>query len=106
MPRISRGGKRGRERRREDRAVAANLEEESRRVQQATTFTQQYRSWRRRRILAGALIALGVVVVFTHVVVHLGNVQWLPTQGMQDLLTGYPMGGLLVVLGLVVLGRQ
>jgi hypothetical protein len=31
-------------------------------------------------------------VVFTHVVVNLGNIEWLPTIGMQDLLTGYPMG--------------
>ena len=106
MPKISRGGRRGREARRKDRTVAANIEEESRRAQHALTFTQEYRRWRLRRILGGVLIALGVVVVFTHVFVHLGNIQWLPTQGLQDLLTGYPAGGLLIVLGFVVLGRQ
>ncbi|WP_296369087.1 hypothetical protein [Pseudonocardia sp.] len=67
------------------------------------TFTEQYRRWRRRRIAAFSLIALGSAVVLSHVVVHLGNIQWLP---MQDLLTGYPTGGALVVIGLIVLGTK
>jgi uncharacterized membrane protein (DUF485 family) len=96
----------GRQQRREQRRVADNLHAESVRAQEATTFTDQYRRYRRRRVLAYALIALGGVVAFTHVLVHLGNVQWLATAAMQDLLTGYPMGGLLIVVGLVILGRK
>lgn len=107
MPKISRAGRRGRQGRREFRVIADNLQrEEAHKAERAVSFTEQYRRWQRRRLLAGALIALGVVVAFTHVFVHLGNVQWLPTTGMQDLLTGYPMGGLLIVLGLIALGRQ
>ncbi|MBW0108069.1 hypothetical protein I4I84_04860 [Pseudonocardia sp. KRD-182] len=105
MPKASKNN--GRDQRRQARAVADNLQQqESLQRRQATTFTEQYRQYRRRRFLAVALVALGAVVVLTHVVVHLGNITWLPTTGLQDLATGYPMGGLLIVLGLVVLGRQ
>ena len=86
--------------------MADNLEKAARQPDRSISFTQQYRQWQRRRFLAGALIILGLVVVVTHVFVHLGNVQWLPTTGMQDLLTGYPMGGLLIVLGFMALGRR
>lgn len=67
------------------------------------TFTDQYRRWRMRRFAAFTLIALGSAIVLSHVVVHLGNIEWLP---MQDLLTGYPAGGLLIVIGLIVLGTK
>lgn len=67
------------------------------------TFTDQYRRWRMRRIAAFSLIAVGIGVVLSHVAVHLGNIEWLP---MQDLLTGYPAGGLLIIIGLIVLGTK
>jgi hypothetical protein len=82
------------------------LRHEAAKAERAASFAQQYRHYRLRRFLAFTLVAIGAVVILTHVVVHLGNVTWLPTTGMQDLLTGYPMGGLLIVLGLVLLGRQ
>lgn len=103
---LPKASKNGREQRRQARVAADNLDRESRKERQATTFTEHYRRYRRRRVLAVGLVALGAVVVLTHVVVHLGNITWLPTTGLQDLATGYPMGGLLIVLGLVVLGRQ
>lgn len=92
----------GRERRRQTKEVAANLHAESARAQRPS-FTDQYKRWRRRRFGALALIALGTIVVLSHIVVHLGNIEWLP---MQDLLTGYPMGGVLIVTGLIVLGTK
>ena len=105
MPKMSRGG--GRQGRRQSRQVAENLHRESKKqADAATTFAEQYRRWQRRRLLACGLIALGSVVVVTHVFVHLGNIEWLPTTGMQDLLTGYPMGGILIVIGLVLLPRS
>lgn len=104
LPKASKNN--GREQRRQARVAADNLQRESRKERQTTTFTEQYRQYRRRRVLAVALVALGAVVVLTHVVVHLGNITWLPTAGLQDLATGYPMGGLLIVLGLIILGRQ
>ena len=105
MPKLSRGedGRRGR---RQARQIGQNLQRESeKRAAASVSFTGQYRRWQRRRFLAGGLIALGVVVVFTHVFVHLGNIMWLPTTGLQDLLTGYPMGGLLIVIGMILLPR-
>lgn len=103
---VPRTRKNGREQRRQAREVADNLQQESLKGRQGTTFTDQYRRYQRRRFLAFALVALGAVVVVTHVVVHLGNITWLPTTGLQDLVTGYPMGGLLIVLGLFVLSRE
>lgn len=93
----------GRDRRRHGRGVAASLHAESVKAARATSFTDQYRRWRRRRFLAAALIALGSAVIISHIFVHLGNVEWMP---MQDLLTGYPMGGVLVVIGLIALGKK
>lgn len=105
MPKISRSGD-GRKGRRQARQFATNLRRESeKQAEKAATFAEQYRRWQRRRFLAGGLIALGVVVVVTHVFIHLGNIQWLPTTGMQDLLTGYPMGGVLIVIGMSLLPR-
>ncbi len=92
----------GRERRGKTKEVAANPHAESARVQRPS-FTNQYKQWRRRRFGAFALIALGTIVVLSHAVVHLGNIEWSP---MQDLLTGYPMGGVLIVIGLIVLGTK
>ncbi len=92
----------GRERRRRTKEVAANLHVESTKAQRPG-YTDQYKRWRRRRFGAFSLIALGSIVVLSHVVVHLGNIEWLP---MQDLLTGYPMGGVLIVIGLLVLGAK
>lgn len=104
MPKASRSG---RERRRRSREVADNLRQESVKAERATTsFTAQYRQYRRRRVLAVALVVLGSVVIVTHVMVHLADITWLPTTGLQDLATGYPVGGALIVLGLVVLGRK
>ena len=106
MPKISRGGD-GRKGRRRAQQFATNLRRESeKQAENAASFTEQYRRWQRRRFLAGGLIALGVVVVLTHVFVHLGNIEWLPTTGMQDLLTGYPVGGALIVVGLTLLPRS
>jgi len=99
MPKASASG---RKRRRHDRKVAANHHAASARAQRPT-FTDQYKHWRRRRFAAVALVALGTAVVLSHIIVHLGNIDWLP---MQDLLTGYPMGGVLIVTGLIVLGNK
>lgn len=105
MPRISRSGD-GRKDRKQGRQYASNLRRESEKgAEQAATFAAQYRRWQRRRLLAGGLAALGLVVVATHMVVHLGNIQWLPTTGMQDLFTGYPLGAVLILIGLMLLPR-
>lgn len=99
MPKASESG---RDRRRA-RGVAANLHGESVKAARATSLTHQYRRWRRRRFLAVALVAIGSIIIISHIFAHLADVQWTP---MQDLLIGYPMGGVFVVIGLLVLGKK
>ena len=93
--------RRGRDQRRSADRMEANLRAEWAKTNRPI-YTEQYRRLRRRRLAAAALIGLGLVVVVSHVFVHLGNVEWLPGQ---DLLTGYPMGGTLIIIGMVLLGR-
>ncbi len=40
----------------------------------------------------------------SHVVTHLGYFQVLPNVGMQDLLMGYPVAGILFLAGIILLG--
>lgn len=97
MPKASSSG---RDRRRKANEVAVNLSTEAAEARKPS-LTDQYRRSRRRRFAGFAMTALGSAVVLSHVVVHLDNIEWLP---LQDLLTGYPMGGALIVIGLIVLG--
>lgn len=61
---------------------------------------QRLRDWRRRRWLAVALFALGTLLGITHLLEHLG-VFTLYRSGVDDLIAGYPMAGLLIVVGLI-----
>lgn len=58
----------------------------------------------RRRWAYWSLFSLAAVIVMQHLLAHSG---WKPiplTMGWQDLLVGYPMGGLLAIAGLFVWG--
>lgn len=69
-------------------------------------IARQLRSWTPRRLVAWALVGLGLVVAVNHMLMHLGGL-WLPmSQGQQDLLVGYPTAGLLAVTGFVILGQK
>lgn len=59
---------------------------------------QRLREWRRRRLLARSLMAAGVVVALAHLLEHFG-LYTLYRSGVDDLVAGYPMGGLLFVIG-------
>ena len=61
---------------------------------------------RRRRVTAYSLMGLGVLVAGSHVLSHAGLFQLLPNPSMEDLLIGYPTGGILVVVGLAMLPAQ
>ncbi|MEC3974395.1 hypothetical protein [Amycolatopsis sp. H20-H5] len=80
--------------------------EAGRRTPQKVGYTQEGHRRFIRRIFGFFLVILGIATVASHEVVHLANIQWLPTSGMQDLLTGYPMGGLLVLAGVLVLSKR
>lgn len=65
---------------------------------------RQLSPWTRRRIAAWALFAVAALVAIQHMLAHLG---WRPlpfAMGLQDLLIGYPMAGVLAIVGLVALG--
>ena len=98
MPKAARSG---RDRRRSAQRMEANLRAESAKARRPA-YTEQYRRLRRRRLGAAVFVTVGLTMVVSHVFVHLANIEWLP---MQDLLTGYPMGAILIIIGLIMLGR-
>ena len=61
---------------------------------------RRLRDWRRRRLLAGTLFALGTLVGISHWLEHLGAFT-LYRSGVDDLIAGYPMAALLIFLGLM-----
>lgn len=68
-----------------------------------TQYTPGYYRRLRKQVAGWVLVGLGVLVGTSHVVTHLGYFQVLPRAGMQDLLMGYPMAGVLVVAGIALL---
>lgn len=55
----------------------------------------------RRRFFGWTLVGVGILMVVTHWVAHLGALY--DDRPLFDLLIGYPMGGLLVIGGAIVL---
>ena len=56
--------------------------------------------WSRRRVLSWVLFGLAVVVAVTHLFAHAGARVVPMGMGKQDLLLGYPMAGVLFLMGL------
>ncbi|PXY28250.1 LPXTG cell wall anchor domain-containing protein [Prauserella muralis] len=77
-----------------------------RRQPQKVTYTAAYRRRLVWRIAGFIIMGIGVVMTLVHIVVHLGRLQFLPTTGLQDLLTGYPMAGLLFIAGVLLVSRR
>ena len=89
----------GRDKRREARAratQAAQREAERRRL--SPTAHQ------RRRLIGWTLVVLAVAVGVTHWLSHLGTWDF-ASQGVEDLIAGYPMAAVLGVGGAIVLSR-
>ena len=64
---------------------------------------RQLSPWTRRRIVAWSLFGLALLVAGQHLVAHAG---WRPlpiSMGWQDLVVGYPMAGLLAIVGAIFL---
>lgn len=64
-------------------------------------YTIEYQRERRRRIAGWALVGIGTVMALVHMITHLGKLQII---GMQDLLIGYPMAAVLILVGFLVMG--
>jgi len=86
------------------RRGATNLHREQAKPKK-TAYTPEYYRQLRKRIGGWALIGLGLLAGGSHVITHLGYFQVLPRVGLQDLLMGYPMAGLLVVGGIILLSN-
>lgn len=92
--------------RRQQAEHSAEEQAAQQRAQVQREINRQLRSWTPGRIVAWALVGLGLVVGVNHMVMHLGGL-WLPmSPGWQDLLVGYPTAGLLAVAGFIVLGQK
>ncbi len=63
-----------------------------------------YQRYRLRRIVGWSLVVLGVGVGISHWLTHL-QVWDFASQGIEDLLAGYPMGAALAVGGAIVLSK-
>lgn len=61
-------------------------------------------AFRRRRALAWSLIGLGVVVFLQHLISHAGFFT-LISPGWDDIVAGYPLAGVLVIAGGVLLSK-
>lgn len=58
----------------------------------------------RRRILGWTLVALGVAVLGSHLVEHLGFFSF-ASPGVEDLVAGYPMAFVLGIAGVIILSK-
>ncbi|MDQ2706470.1 MAG: hypothetical protein M3Z25_02015 [Actinomycetota bacterium] len=92
----------GRQQRVETRAMEANLRHEAELQQRAADFNRRYRHLMMRRIAGFTVAGVGGAMILVHVVMHLGNITLFP---LQDLLIGYPTGGILMLIGLIVGSR-
>ena len=102
MPKIS---TRSRQRRDRQRALAAKAH--GGRVQpQKATYTVAYRKWLVGRVFGFVLMGIGVVMAVVHIGAHLGNFSLLPTVALEDLLIGWPMAGVLFIIGGVLASRR
>jgi hypothetical protein len=72
------------------------------------TLATKHKGWRakrRERMLGWSLVGVAVVVGVSHLLTHVG-VWGFASQGVMDLVAGYPMAALLGITGAIVLGRD
>lgn len=102
MPKVS---TRGRDRRARQRALEAGARRAAAKPEKAG-YTGAYRKWLVVRVAGFVLMGVGVVMAIVHIGAHLGKFSLLPTVGLQDLLIGWPMAGVLFLIGGVFAGRR
>lgn len=69
-------------------------------------INRQLRSWPPRRIASWALMIGGVVIAGQHLVAHAGFRPLPVSMGWQDIFFGYPMAGLVAVVGAVLIDAR
>lgn len=95
-------------RRRQERTAALSAAEQAaqERARTQREINRQLRAWSPRRIIAWAIIIFAVAMAANHILAHMGE-SWLPMSlGWQDLLVGYPMAGIIALVGFIILGQM
>jgi hypothetical protein len=87
-------------RRRASQRRAAETQAAQQRAEKRLLTPEQYT---RRRVFGWSLVALGVLIGVTHWLAHLGLLY--EDNALWDLTIGYPMAGLIGVLGAIVLSK-
>lgn len=87
-----------RDKRREARA------RQTQRDQERASRQLSPREQRARRTIGWVLVGLGVVIGVSHWLTHIGAWDF-ASQGIEDLIAGYPMAALLAIGGAIVLSR-
>lgn len=101
---MSKGKQRRRQRELErQRATRGRRAHETQRAQAEAAARTNLQRRRQHKIQGALLITLGAVIAVLHVFEHAGTVA-LMSQGLEDLLLGFPMAALLTLLGLIRLG--
>lgn len=85
----------------EGRSIAMSPIRRLSRNPKPSIYTPAYRRERSRRLLGWLLVGVGSVMAFAHVYTHLAQMRIV---GYQDLLLGYPMAGMLVLAGFMLVG--
>lgn len=90
---------------RRDRAHEARARETQAAQEKAASVKKlSPRAYMRRRVLGWSLIALGILVLTTHLIEHLGFFS-IASPGVEDLLAGYPMAAVLILAGVFTLSK-
>lgn len=83
-------------------SAAEQTAQERARIQKE--ISRQLRRWTPRTLVAWGLIFFAAVMALNHVLMHLG-LSWLPmSAGQQDLLVGWPVAGVIAVVGAITFG--
>lgn len=88
------------ERRRAGRQIDA---QETQRQQAMAAARAEWAERERRHRMAYALWVLAVILAVSHIFEHTGTIN-LMSSGLEDLLIGWPMAGLLAIVGGIVYG--
>ena len=94
------GPSRPRDKRREAQARETQTAQQKAKERKQITL----KAYRFRRALGWGLVGLGIVVGVSHWLSHI-QVWGFASQGLMDLVAGYPMAAALVIAGSIVLGR-
>lgn len=81
----------------------AELAAAKERKRQGREIHRQLHPWTRRRVAAWTLFVVAFVIAAQHLLAHLGTRPIPMGMGMQDILIGWPMAGLLAIVGLMII---